>query len=115
MIGAAFRPFIRRSPLEVYENQSRRIADAQKALREAVFYLEELSKDVSGKFTELETLARELETMKALSEENATSLKNKIALINKKSLWFVVLTHAIAFVLGVFGSVIANYIYDYMK
>ena len=53
--------------------------------------------------------------MQALHEENATSLKNKIALINKKSLWFVVLTHATAFVLGVFGSVIANYIYDYMK
>jgi hypothetical protein len=63
----------------------------------------------------LETLSRELGTMKALHEENTTSLKNKIAFINKKSIWFAVLTHAIAFILGVFGSVIANYIYDYMK
>ena len=39
LIGAAFRPFIRRSPLEVYENQSRRIADARKRFAKRFFTL----------------------------------------------------------------------------
>jgi hypothetical protein len=78
-------------------------------------YLEDLGKDVTTKFAELDKLSHELETMKALHEENTTSLKDKIAFINKKSIWWSILTHTVAFLLGILGSVTANYIYDYLR
>ena len=115
LVGVALRPYIRTPANEIYENQSRRITDAQKAFRESLSYLEGLSQEIHQKFAELEVLSQNLATMEALHHDNEISLRHKIAFINRKPIWLTAMTHTAALIAGVFGSIIANYIYDYLK
>lgn len=114
-IGLLFRHFSQPSLEDTCASQIKRMAEAQKTLESALLYFQRLSTNLTEKSAELQTVLHELDVQKALHEENAKLLKDKMNYIKKESLLKKILSHAVTFLLGIISSITATYILDFME
>ena len=98
----------------LHRNNLSQLAKARDALKNGISSLEVIEKEYAGKLTALEKLRSDIDALQTAKKIDTEELRRTLGAIEQVNRFNRVLQQAAGFVLGVFSSLIATYLWEHL-